>query len=107
MFNLEQGHSAFPFPSTFTWTHNGLVITQNVTSRSVFGYPSLHLHVIELSDAGNYTLTATNYPLGNSTVVNAVGTSTGHFSLNVLCKCHFFKMLCPLHVLLLSARVLN
>ena len=54
---------------------------RNTTGR-VYGYPSVRIESVQPSDAGNYTLTATNYLPGGT----LVGTDSGSVSLDVLCK---------------------
>ena len=73
---------AFPFPSDVTWRRDGVELV-NVSDTRVFGYPSIFIGSVLQSDAGPYTLTATNYQLDGVTLV---GTGSGSFTLNVLCE---------------------
>ena len=75
-------HPAFPFPSDVTWRRDGVEL-MNMSDTRVFGYPSIFIGSVLQSDAGPYTLTATNYQLDG---VTPVGTGSGSFTLNVLCE---------------------
>ena len=72
---------AFPFPSDVTWRRDGVELV-NISDTRVFGYPSIFIGSVLQSDAGPYTLIATNYQPDGS----LVGTDTGSFTLNVLCE---------------------
>ena len=81
--DLSEGNiEAFPYPSQFQWTKDGAA-TSN-TSRVMYGYPSLVFDLVCRDDLGNYTLSATNSRLGDPQRI--IGTGSGEFSLNVLCK---------------------
>ena len=73
---------AFPFPSNVTWMRGGEQL-MNSTDTRLYGYPSIFIGSVLLSDAGLYTLTATNHQQDGLT---PVGTDSGSFSLNVLCE---------------------
>ncbi len=62
---------------------NGVEISSN-NSRLMFGYPSLIINNAMPSDSGVYSLIATNHLLDNPSEV--LGTDTGEFNLDVLCK---------------------
>ena len=73
---------AFPFPSDVTWMRGGEQL-MNSTDTRLYGYPSIFIGSVLPSDAGLYTLTATNHQQDGLT---PVGTDSGSFSLNVLCE---------------------
>ena len=83
MVNLELDNPAHPFPTTFQWFKNGVEMSSN-DSRVMFGYPSLIINNAMPSDTGVYSLTATNHLLDNSSEI--LGTDTGEFTLDILCK---------------------
>lgn len=86
MINLEnEEYPAYPFPATFYWSKDSKGPLQN-DSRRTFGYPSLVIGRVKVSDAGRYSLTATNYILSNPP--EPLGTSIGRFTLDVLCECN-------------------
>lgn len=72
-----------PDPSDYTWYLNGEAITSD--NRRTLGHPTystLRITRLDPTDLGNYSLRATNY-LKNGSVI---GSATGSFNLNVLCK---------------------
>ena len=73
--------AAFPEPSTFEWRKNDQPLRQNGITTT---YSSVTFDSIVQSDAGNYTVTATNFILDAS---QPVGSDAGSFSLDILCKC--------------------
>ena len=76
--NLTKGTTAFPEP-TFSWTRDGqLLIGPDLT------YSSVTFENVRRMDAGNYTVSATNFILNSTT--EQVGNDTGSFYLDVLCK---------------------
>ena len=77
--DLRQEPAAFPEPTQFTWNRDGQQLNglDQTFSNLTFG-------TIRRGDAGNYAVSATNFVL-NSTV-EQVGTDTGSFTLNVICK---------------------
>ena len=72
---------AFPFPSQYMWTRQNNVV--NSMENRVFNYSSIFIGSVEPSDAGTYTLTATNYELDGVTLL---GTDSASITLNVLCE---------------------
>ena len=80
--NLESGRPAFPQP-TFEWTKDD----QNISNSSggVFGYPTLTIYTVDMSDSGLYTLAARNNFLEEP--FDEIGNDTGSFTLDVVCKC--------------------
>ena len=79
--NLTMGRDAFPEP-TFSWTRDG----QLLTGLSDLTYSSVTFDNVRRVDAGNYTVSATNFVLNSTT--EQVGNDTGSFYLDVLCKFH-------------------
>ena len=77
--NLSIGLAAFPEP-TFQWTKDGEPLNGPTLT-----YNSVTFDNVRRSDAGNYTVLATNSVL-NTTTPEQVGSDTGSFSLDVLCK---------------------
>ena len=80
--DLSEGHPpAFPYP-IFKWSRPGGEAVVNTTGR-VYGYPSVSIESVQLSDTGSYNLTAVNFLHDGITVV---GNGTGSFYLDVLCE---------------------
>ena len=77
----DESLSAFPYPTTFQWSKDGVALQND--SRRQLGYPIFNLSTLEPSDSGTYSLTATNYSPENSQVI---WTGNGQFTLNVLCE---------------------
>ena len=67
----------------------------NSTDTRLYGYPSIFIGSVLLSDAGLYTLTATNHQQDGLT---PVGTDSGSFSLNVLCECVCMPLYSYIHI---------
>ena len=80
-FDLSLAPAAFPEPTSYIWTRNGIQLSgpPPVLSYSTITFPS-----ISRSDAGSYVLSATNFVLRNDLV--PIGSDTGSFSLDVICK---------------------
>ena len=81
--DLCQDPVAFPEPNTadsFTWKKNGQPLTGLALTYSSVIFPT-----VRRTDAGNYTVFATNFVFGDS--MAQVGNDTGSFYLDVLCKC--------------------
>ena len=79
--DLRQEPAGFPEPTMFTWYRGGQELSE--LAQTFF---SVTFDTITRTDAGNYTVTATNFIL-NSTV-EQVGSDTGSFYLDVVCKLH-------------------
>ena len=77
--DLRQDPPAFPEPTMFTWYRNGVVL--NGFDQT---YSNLTFGTITRENAANYTVSATNFVLNSAT--KQVGTDTGSFNLNVICK---------------------
>ena len=76
------GVESFPFPQEFQWKRDGVPVMNS--SRISYGYTSVVFQSVQREDGGNYTLSATNYRLDDED--QQVGSDTGSFFLNVLCK---------------------
>ena len=74
--------AAFPEPSDFEWLIGGqpLLRQDGITTT----YSSVTFGSVMRSDTGNYTVTVTNFLIDNAT--QPVGSDTGSFYLDVLCK---------------------
>ena len=74
-----------PFPLdtiSFSWTRNGQPLSDG--SGLALSYSSVMFTSIERSDAGQYSVIATNYVSNN--LSQHIGNDTGSFSLEVICK---------------------
>ena len=78
------GDKAFPYPTEFQWSKDGIPISN--TSVLSLGYPGVVFRNVSRADAGQYSLSATNYKLETSGEV--IGEGTGTFQLEVLCELH-------------------
>lgn len=74
----------YPIPTTFHWSQDGRGPLRN-DSRREFGYPTLMMSRVDVTDSGRYSLTASNYI--PSDPPELLGTSSGSFTLDVLCEC--------------------
>ena len=73
--------AAFPEPSSYEWRRDGQSLRQNGLTTT---YSRVIFSTVLRSDAGSYTVNATNFLLDN--VTWPVGSDTGSFTLDVLCK---------------------
>ena len=83
LIDLRQDPVAFPEPNmtdSFTWKKDGQPLTGLAVTYSNVTFPT-----VRRTDTGNYTVSATNFGFGDS--MEQVGTDTGSFYLDVLCKC--------------------
>ena len=80
--DLLQDPPAFPEPTDFTWMRNG---QPSLRSGLTTTYSNVTFDSIMRGDAGSYTVTATNFLLNDST--RPIGSDSGTFYLDVLCKC--------------------
>ena len=64
----------------FTWTRNGIVLNESIINGNLTA-SSIYIPLTRLSDAGTYSVVATNF----------LGLATGSFNLSILCK--FFVLL--------------
>ena len=82
LIDLHQEPAAFPEPSDFEWLIGGQPLVRR--NGIITSYSSIIFGSLMRSDSGNYTVNATNYLLDN--VTQPVGSDTGSFYLDVLCK---------------------
>jgi len=76
----------FPNPQTWKWTRSdGQKVLNSSTTK--LGYPSASFFNVSKSDAGYYMLTGTNHVPSDPSRV--IGSGSGSFTLNVLCKSHY------------------
>ena len=80
--DLRQDPPAFPEPTVLTWMRNGQA---SLRSGLTTTYSNVTFDSVMRSDAGNYTVTATNFLLNDSS--RPIGSDSGSFYLDVLCKC--------------------
>ena len=71
----------FPQPFKFEWLKDGQPLRQSGLTTT---YSSVTFTSVMRTDAGNYTVNATNFLLDDST--QPVGSDTGSFYLDVVCK---------------------
>ena len=81
MFRIDLGLDGFPTPVDFTWSFNGVELLGS--SETTFGIDFIEFSSLSTSNAGKYSVTATN----------AIGSGSGEFSLVVLCECVCFFFL--------------
>ena len=79
--DLSQDPTAFPMPTTYTWTRNGASLSGPPPTLT---YSNVTFPSVSRNDAGNYAVSATNFDLNNNTV--PIGSDMGSFSLDVICK---------------------
>ena len=82
--DLHREPAGFPEPSapgSFVWRKDGRPLD---SSRVLLTFSSVEFAIVMREDAGMYTVTATNYVIGSTT--QRVGTDTGSFRLDVICK---------------------
>ena len=82
---LRQDPAAFPEPTLFSWSKDGQPLS---ATELALTYSSVTIDTVRRADAGNYTITATNFVLPGSLVANQVSNDTGSFYLDVICKLH-------------------
>lgn len=81
--DLGQTPAAFPKPTLYTWTRNGIHLSGPLP---ILTYSTITFASVHRTDAGSYVISATNYVLGSNSV--PIGSDTGNFSLDVVCKNH-------------------
>ena len=79
--DLRQVPAAFPEPTMFTWYRSGQELISLPRT-----YSNVTFATIRRADAGNYTVSATNFVLPGSPGTMQVGNDTGSFYLDVICK---------------------
>lgn len=77
--DLRQEPPAFPPPTSFIWTKDGRPLSGHVLT-----YSSVTFATVRRTDAGKYSVSATNFVSGSST--EQVGSDTGSFCMDVICK---------------------
>ena len=82
--DLHQEPAAFPEPTLFSWNKDGQPLTGLPLTYSNVTFPT-----VRRADAGNYTVSATNFAFENPPVL--IGSDTGSFFLDVLCKWHYLS----------------
>ena len=82
LINLYQEPPAFPESSLFSWNKDG----QPLRTGLILTYSSVTFDTVRRVDAGNYSVIASNFVLPGSPGTNQVGSDTGSFYLNVICK---------------------
>ena len=80
--DLRQQLAAFPEPTFFNWNKDG----QPLRIGLILTYSGVTFDTIRRADAGNYTVTATNFVLPGSPGADQVGSDSGGFYLDVICK---------------------
>ena len=79
--DLRQEPAAFPEPTSFQWYKNGQRLTE---ADCPLTYSNVTFSTVRREDAGNYTISATNFIISSNT--EQVGNDTGNFYLDVICK---------------------
>ena len=83
LINLYQEPAAFPESSFFSWNKDG---QPDLRTGLLLTYSSVTFDTVRRVDAGNYSVTASNFILPGSPGTNQVGNDTGSFYLDVICK---------------------
>ena len=89
--DLHQDPAAFPEPTLFSWNKDGQPLS---ATELTLTYSSVTINTVRRADAGNYTITATNFVLPSSPVANQLSNDTGSFYLDVICKLHKMHLCC-------------
>ena len=89
--DLRQDPAAFPEPTLFSWNKDGQPLS---ATELTLTYSSVTINTVRRADAGNYTITATNFVLPGSPVANQLSNDTGSFYLDVICKLHKMHLCC-------------
>ena len=79
--DICQQPAAFPTPTSFIWNKDGLPLAGHMLT-----YSSMTFATVRREDAGNYAVSTTSFVPDGKTEM--VGTDTGGFSPNVICKLH-------------------
>jgi hypothetical protein len=80
--DVRQLPAAFPEPTFFNWNRDG----QPLRNGLILTYSSVTFDTISREDAGNYSVSATNFVLPGRPGTDRVGNDTGAFYLDVICK---------------------
>ena len=78
--DLLQGPAPFPESSIFNWSKDGKPLLADISQT----YSNMTFPSVRRNNTGNYTVSATNFLLDNSS--RQLGSDTGSFYLDVLCK---------------------
>lgn len=84
---LRQEPSAYPEQTTlhlFEWSKDGQSLSSPRVSEMT--YSSVTFSSVLREDAGNYVVSATNYVSDSMSDAERIGTDTGNFQLDVICK---------------------
>ena len=76
-----------PFPLdtlSFSWIKDNQSLTRSGGSGLTLAYSSVTFPTIRRSDAGVYSVSASNHIIGDSS--QQIGDATGSFTLDVICK---------------------
>ena len=82
-----------PFPLdtlSFLWIRDGQQLTGG--SGLALAYSGVTFAMIERSDSGEYSVSASNYVFGSPS--QQIGNDTGRFSLDVICKLNIILFTC-------------
>ena len=79
--DLHQEPAAFPEPTLYVWKKDG----QPLRTGLPLTHSTVTFDTVRRADAGNYTVSATNFVLPGSSGANQVGVDTGSFYLDVIC----------------------
>ena len=77
--DLRQEPTAFPKPTLFNWNKDRQPLTDLPLT-----YSNVTFGTVRRADAGNYTVSATNFVIRSPT--EQVGNDTGSFHLDVICE---------------------
>ena len=83
--DLLQDPTAFPEPTLFSWSKDGQPLSATELTQT---YSNITIDTVRRADAGNYTVTATNFVLSDVPVANQLSNDTGSFYLDIICKFH-------------------
>ena len=82
--DLRQDPASFPEPTFFNWNKDGQPL--DLRNGLILTYSNVTFDSIRRADAGNYSVSATNFVLPGSPGTDLVGNDTGNFYLDVICK---------------------
>ena len=85
--DLRQEPAAFPEPAYFRWYKDGQPLAQ---ADRPLTYSNVTFNTIRREDAGNYSVSATNFIIGSNT--ERVGSAIGGFFLDVICECQWLYL---------------
>ena len=79
--DLSRNPVGFPEPTSFSWTRNGVKLSDPTLTFSRIFFPT-----VSRSSAGQYEVSATNFVLDGT---QQIGSDTGSFVLDVICKKYY------------------